>query len=276
MNPYLHILRPHNCLISGAAVVLGVMIAGGGIPLEVTGLAGLVAFLICGAGNIINDYYDLEIDRVNRPHRPLPSGKMGPRTAVLYAWLLFTAGIALSVTLGPAPLALALFNSLLLYAYAWRIKMGGGITKNLVVSYLVASPFLFGGMVARGNLAALAVFLVCAFLLNTSREIIKDIEDLEGDRGFVETFPMKIGEYQAFFVAGTLAVTAVMISPLPGILGFLKNRGAYLLLILLTDAIIFYPFLKVKKLTQEKVRMTQKTLKAGMAAALVAFFFGTL
>jgi geranylgeranylglycerol-phosphate geranylgeranyltransferase len=276
MNPYLHILRPHNCLIAAVAVLLGVMMVGGGIPLEVSLLATFAAFVICGAGNIINDYYDFEIDKVNRPERPLPSGRMGPRTAFVYALVLFCAGVSISATINTAALGLASFNSVLLYAYAWKVKARGGLTKNFVVSYLVASPFLFGGIVTMGNLWVVLIFVVCAFLVNTAREILKDIEDYEGDMGFVETLPMKVGLNQAFFIAGFFAVTAVVISPLPGVLGLLKNWSAYLVLIFITDAIIFYPFLKVKMADQENARWAQKILKKGMVMALVAFFLGTV
>ncbi|NOZ76152.1 MAG: UbiA family prenyltransferase [Euryarchaeota archaeon] len=276
MNPYIQILRPHNCLIAAVAVVLGIMIAGGGIPLELTLLAAAVAFLVCGGGNVINDYYDYDIDRVNRPERPLPSGRMGLRTAHYYGLGLFLSGVAISAVINLPALLLAGFNSLLLYAYGSRIKKAGGLLKNFVVSYLVASPFLFGGIVGMGNLAAVLVFAICAFLVNTAREILKDIEDYEGDRGHVVTLPMRMGLNQAFFIAGFFAVTAVVISPLPGILGLVKNRGVYLALILLTDALIFHPFLTTKKANPENARKGQATLKKGMAMALVAFFFGTV
>jgi len=162
--------------MAGVAVIIGAMIASTTFFTMPVLFATLAAFLICGAGNVINDYFDYEVDKINNPTRALPSGKISLSRAYAYSILLFFIGILISYTVNVYALMIAVVNSSLLYLYPWKVKGGGGISKNLVVSYLVASPFLFGG-VSAGETAewrATLIFVLLAFFANTAREIIKD------------------------------------------------------------------------------------------------------
>ena len=77
------LIRWANCAMAGSAAVAGTLIAYLALPetiqvqiIHEPFIVFLVVFFITGAGNAINDYFDLEIDRVNRPRRPIPSGRM--------------------------------------------------------------------------------------------------------------------------------------------------------------------------------------------------------
>ncbi len=268
MRAYIEILRPLNCAMAAFAVFLGAGIASGSLSTDVA-LACVVAFLVCGAGNVINDYYDYEIDRVNAPHRPLPRGAISLRAAKSYALLLFAAGVALAVAIGAAAFALAAFNSALLYAYAWRIKRAGGLGKNLTVSYLVASPFLYGG-IAAANPKATLVFVALAALANTSREIVKDIADVEGDRGECPTLPLRIGAERSSYIASAFLTVAVLLSPLPYIMGILGV--AYLPLVGIADAIFLYALLVLLK--KRDAAKSARYIKVAMFIALLSFLAG--
>ncbi|MDD2754669.1 MAG: UbiA family prenyltransferase, partial [Methanothrix sp.] len=91
MRAYWEILRPFNCMMAAAAAIIGLAIARGLDPLAAA-LIFLTVFLITGAGNAINDYYDRDIDAINRPGRPIPSGRMSARAAFYYSLVLFAAG----------------------------------------------------------------------------------------------------------------------------------------------------------------------------------------
>lgn len=150
LHGYLQIIRPVNALVAGIAVLLGVLVAGA----EVTpGMSLLVlsVFCITGAGNAVNDYYDRDIDAINRPDRPIPSGAVSMRGgAAVYSAVLFLTGIACAALIHPACFGIACINSVLLVAYAARLK-GVPLAGNLVVSYLAGSIFLFGGAAAGLN-----------------------------------------------------------------------------------------------------------------------------
>ena len=90
---YLSIIRPVNSVVAGLAGILATVIATGTIPAEFLFIFLIVLF-ITGAGNVINDYYDREIDAINQPDRPIPAGLISPSHALIYAVLLFFAGKA--------------------------------------------------------------------------------------------------------------------------------------------------------------------------------------
>ena len=272
MNPHFEIIRPLNCLMAGFAVLIGAMVASGG-PFTLDIYFGLViAFIIAGAGFIINDYYDFDVDSVNRPHRPLPSGRISLVWAYRYALLLFGAGILLSVLINVYALTIVVCNSLLLYTYARSIKKRGGIEKNLTVSYLVASPFLFGGAVV-GNVTPTLFLVLLAGLANTSREIVKDIEDFEGDRLFAMTLPTKIGFDKSAKLAGGFMLAAILLSPLPYIMGILGRY--YLFFVSIANVLFFTSFAFSRNITVQNAKRTQRFIKLGMFLALFAFLIGS-
>ncbi len=271
MLAYLQILRPLNGVMAALAVLVGALIAAQNLTAGAL-LAAIAAFIALGAGNVINDYYDYGIDRINNPSRPLPARKITLRAAHLYSLLLFFAGIGLSAFINALTLAIAVFNCSLLYAYAWKIKKAGGLRKNLTVSYLVASPFLFGG-VAVGNPGVTLLLALLAALSNTSREIIKDIEDYEGDRQFAKTIPAALGFEKAARLAALFVALAILLSPLPYVLGILNKY--YLALVIPADAYFAHAMARfVRNAGVEAARKTQRAIKQGMALALLAFVAG--
>ncbi|NOZ58338.1 MAG: UbiA family prenyltransferase [Euryarchaeota archaeon] len=267
MWAYVEILRPVNCAMAAFAVFLGAGIASGSFGTGVL-LACLVAFLVCGAGNVINDYYDYDIDRINAPHRPLPRGALSRAAARSYALLLFFAGVALSAAISLPAFLLAAVNSALLYAYASRIKRAGGLSKNLTVSYLVASPFLYGG-VAAGKPGATLILAALAALANTSREIVKDIADLRGDRDSCSTLPLRIGVRRSSAVAAALLLAGVLLSPLPYLTGLLGS--AYLPVVAVADAVFLYSLVV---LWRGDAPRSARYIKLGMFIALLSFLAG--
>src|SRR5512137_2144576 len=108
----LEILRPMNCIMAGVAAIIGLLMAGEWIA-ETAIQIFLIVVLITGAGNAINDYYDRHIDAMNRPGRPIPSGRVSPRAIVVWSVSLFALGIILANQISQICLAIAWFNSIL-------------------------------------------------------------------------------------------------------------------------------------------------------------------
>lgn len=263
----MEILRPFNCLMAGAAAIIGLLIAGG-FDAEAFVLIFSAVFLITGAGNAVNDYYDREIDAVNRPSRPLPSGRISPRSALTYSLLLFVAGCIMAGALNQICLAVAALNSTLLFLYARNLK-AMPLAGNLCVAYLTGSTFLFGG--AAFGLEGMEANLVPAglsFLATMSREIAKDIEDMEGDRqGGAKTLPILAGDRISAALAAVFAMAGIALSFLPpfGI--------AYLMIVTVADLFLLS---SVWKIARGDASGSQKALKMGMAVALLAFLAAAL
>ncbi|MHC1594411.1 MAG: geranylgeranylglycerol-phosphate geranylgeranyltransferase [Methanotrichaceae archaeon] len=262
----LEIMRPGNCLMASAAALIGLLIADPSPELVTAMLVFLAVFVVTGAGNAINDYFDREIDRVNRPQRPIPSGRIEPETARAWSVLLFASGCLLASQINLLTLGIGLFNSALLYLYARNLK-GAPLAGNLSVGYLTGSAFLFGG--AAGEFPERTIFLfILASLVTVSREIEKDIEDVEGDReDGARTLPIVAGEKTASRLAALFVLVAVGLSYVPS-LGI-----AYLGVVTVAD--LFFLAAAMRILQGDATR-AQRCLKMGMAVALTAFLIAAV
>src|SRR3989338_1435630 len=108
MNSYLKLIRPLNGIMSALAVWIGALIAGAALVPSIPVLLGMLCvFLVSGAGMAINDFFDVEIDKLNRPNRPLASGKITTRKALAFSGVLFAVGVVISYFIGLEALAVA-------------------------------------------------------------------------------------------------------------------------------------------------------------------------
>jgi geranylgeranylglycerol-phosphate geranylgeranyltransferase len=273
---FYEITRPANSIVSGLAAAVGYLIATGTLIPDVLLIIAIVV-LITAAGNIINDYFDAEIDAINRPGRPIPSGTVSKGSALLYATYLFIAGITLSlITNNGICILIAVFNSLLLIGYAAKLK-STPLLGNVAVSYLSASIFLFGGAFSgwEGFIQNLPLALI-TFLAMIARELLKDAEDVEGDSvGGARTLPVHFGVRTTTRLAFTFALLAICASLIPS-----SRWGSwYLLGIGIVDLVILMAaFRALPCTTHGCVKASQATvyLKTGMFASLVVFTLAAL
>ena len=271
VSALVRITRPHNAAVAGLTALLGYLIATGTLTPPSLLLAGAVV-LITAAGNVINDVYDIDIDRINRPDRPIPSGAISLRGAKVYAVVLFAGGIVLATQTAPLCLSIALINSVILVAYAAWLKRVP-VLGNLAVAYLTASIFLFGGAFAgiEGLIRNISLAAI-TFLATTAREVLKDAEDVDGDAaGGARTLPMIIGIQGTGVVAFTCACGAVVASVLP--VGDWWGLF-YLIAIGFVDAVILFGASRgLRCRTPNCIRDSGATsiLRAGMFAALAVF-----
>ncbi len=277
MKVFFELMRYKNCAMAGlagaigAAIAYNAAIAYSSASMLLIPRIFLAVFLITGAGNSINDYFDASIDAVNRPDRPIPSGRLRKETVYTFSIALFACGIITAYFIGAVPFFIALFNSLLLYFYAFSLKRKVFI-GNLSVSYLTGSTFIFGGAAygVKGIEATYVLFFL-SMLATLAREIVKAIEDMEGDRkdGAV-TLPIRIGERPSAYIALAVGLLAILLSPLPYITGLFK--GSYLLVVGIADIVFFYAvFLILKK----NPSASSKYFKVAMFLALIAFIAGS-
>lgn len=240
-------------------------------PAFYSGLVFLAVFLISGAGNVINDYFDIRIDSINRPERPIPSGRVKLKEALYFSYILFSLGSLLAISINPICGFIALFNSLLLIFYAKTLKVTP-LLGNLSIGYLTGSSFLFGASVfGFEGLEALFVLFLLAALAITAREIVKDIEDMEGDKmDGADTLPLRVGAKKASYLAVLIGFLAVFLSPLPFLMLVLGLR--YLYLVLLADLGFLAAIYQL--LARNNPTKSSKMFKIAMFFALIAFIAG--
>ncbi|KXA95767.1 hypothetical protein AKJ65_00680 [candidate division MSBL1 archaeon SCGC-AAA259E19] len=278
LGAILKITRPHNCLLAGIGVLIGSIISVGSIN-EVPGwevtFAFIAAALISGAGNTVNDYADREVDSVNNPERPIPAGEISPSEALLTSRILFVFGILSATLIGKIScLLLAGFNSGLLAYYASSLKKKG-LIGNLAISYLVGSTFLFGGL-AVGGLEIVGILSAMAALSTAGRELIKDIEDIRGDReSGSESFPLKAGRRKAATVGMILTASAIALTPIPYLLGVMGK--VYLGVVTISVGTFVAGMLIINRSQdRESAHTASLTYKIGMSLGLFAFLLGSM
>ena len=230
-----------------------------------TGLAMISAFLICGAGQAINDVFDEKIDKKINKKKPIPSGKITKKNALIFSTILFIVGILIAALINPLTLTIAIIFALLLIIYAsvlYKVKYLG----NIVVALGTAFTFIFGASVTENIPLLIIIFATSAFFANMSREITKDFEDLAKDKGFKKTLPMiskRIGKgfvISYHLLAILFAVAAYIV--------FLPNNFVYLIVVLLA-AITFGQ--SARLLLNEDYKRSQKKCKKGMLLSLLAY-----
>lgn len=261
----------------GVAIIIGAFITGGTEILSDRGsllYAFLTGFTMSGAAMAINDYYDREIDAVNEPQRAIPSGRISPMSAVIFTGVLSATALTSSYMISMEALLIAVFAWVVMMAYSiWGKKTG--FLGNLMVSFSVALPFMYGG-VMTSSLAASISFSGIAFLANTGREITKGIVDVDGDRREgVRTIAVTSGEKNAAWAASAFFLSAVLVSIYPVYSNLVSFW--YIPFIAITDLGLIYSSYQV---TRDPTRETSREVKTRilylMLIGLIGFAAGSL
>ena len=190
---HIKLLRPLNVFTSGLAMVIGSGILG---TLNNTGtLLLVVAVVMCfaGAANALNDVVDYEIDKINRPMRPLPSGFVKKRTALFISILLFSMGTLACLELSEAAKVIGIMIAMPFMVLYSKYLKGMPLIGNMFVAFILGLSFLFCGA-AFNNMSPMWIPMILAFGLTLVRELVKDIADMEGDKSAgLKTFPITAG-----------------------------------------------------------------------------------
>ena len=190
---HIKLLRPLNVFTSGLAMVIGSGILG---TLNNTGTLLLVmAVVMCfaGAANALNDVVDYEIDKINRPMRPLPSGFVKKRTALFISILLFSMGTLACLELSEAAKVIGIVIAMPFMVLYSKYLKGMPLIGNMIVAFILGLSFLFCGA-AFNNMSPMCIPMILAFGLTLVRELVKDIADMEGDQSVgLKTFPITAG-----------------------------------------------------------------------------------
>ena len=260
------LLRPLNCTMAGIAVIISAIIAS---PYEIEYkdiiLASISAFMIAGLGNALNDYADRYIDKIAHPERPIPAGKIKPNSAIKISLILTALSLFIASFINPYCFLIALSAILLESSYAVFLNKLA-IGKNVVISGLVALLFIYGGFSVNKFLSVeIWILSMLAFIINMAREIVKDIEDVKGDRkAGRKTLPIKHGIKKARMLAIFFTIFAIVLSPLPYFLNIFDI--SYIFIVVVADAFYLYALIKIS--------IAKNFIKAGMLISLIAFIVG--
>ncbi len=271
----LRLTRIEHSIMLVIAVIAAELIAGNGVlPNTYTLILSFVTpIFVSMSAFAINDYFDIEVDTLNKKIRPLTEGKMSPNHALAIAVISMIIGVAASYLINWYCFAIALIFGALALLYSYKLKETLFI-GNAYVAFSMSIPFVFGNYVVSSNMgSALILVSVMIFIAGLGREIQGTIRDYKGDsaRG-VKSLPRCIGIYWSSMAALIAYIIAIAISAYLffDVSPFLGNLifGA---LILITDILLLYAgfgYLSSRK--QQFYDKARNISLAAMAIALVA------
>ena len=260
-------------VIGSISIFIGALVAGTLQPFQKVVLACISGALIAGAGNSINDFYDVEIDKINKKNRPIPCGNLSRNEALLFSLMLFGSGVAVSIRINAIAFSVALSSSLLLVLYSAYLKRTV-VFGNLTVSFISGLAFIYGG-VAVGRFFAALIPAGFAFMFHWAREIIKDMEDMEGDKtNNAITLPVKHGKKPALVLASSIFLILILTTFCPYV--FRVYGLVYLICVIVgVDTVIAYVIVSMwKNSNPTNLGRLSTLLKIDMLAGLVAIYTG--
>jgi len=281
---YIRLMRPVNCFMMGIAVIVGAVLAdvnivyGRYLPNMFFGF--FTGFLLTAASMVINDYYDREIDAINEPTRPIPSGLIKPKNALIFAIVLTILGLAAGFLTSET----ATLQCFLTATVFWLISViyatfgkKTGFTGNLLVSACVSAPFIYGSLAAVGVIKEnIWIFVSMVFLSNTGREITKGIVDVQGDKARnVKTLAVLYGERTAAKIAVLFYLLAVALTPIPPLLNMVSLW--FIPPVTITDLGLIASSVKLlKDCTRENAKRVKSQVLGWFLTGLLAFLVGSI
>ena len=275
----LDLIRPVNCIMIGFAVIVGAFVSKPpAIPALQLALGFFTGIFICAYSMAVNDVYDLEVDRVNRPDRPIPSGRITAKEASRLSLVVLAIGLACSfLSFNALAVAIALSYAFISWLYNSRAKRTG-LPGNLIVASSLAIPFIYGGAVSGGSIGGslLLMMALTAFFSGVGREVVKSMADVEGDaKRNVSSLARTRGPGIASGVGAIFFLLAVLTSWVPLLTG-LANQ-VYTYGVIVPDVIFVYlaVAIVVHHDPQSAYRVKRIAL-AGMTVGLLVFIGGAV
>jgi geranylgeranylglycerol-phosphate geranylgeranyltransferase len=270
---YFKLSRPLNVLISMLSIWVAAIIASGFVFSTVLLLAIATAGLITAGANIINDIFDVEIDRINKPQRLIAAGVVPVSCAWFYFGFSYGAGLLIAWIAGIDLFLFACLFALLLYWYSARLKRMV-LWGNAVVSLSTGFAFIYGAM-AVNNWEAGVIPAIFAFCFHFGREIIKDMQDVSGDSSeHANTFPIRYGRKKSVLLVNIIFGVLIILTIIPYILNIYNAR--YLAVVIAGVDVVLLSVSIVLWMKYDPVFLGKIShlLKLDMFIGLLAIFLG--
>ena len=268
------IIRPVNFLITFFSIIVAAIICTvSSFPLLIIFYASLSGALTAAAGNVINDIFDIHIDKINRPNRPLPNGKISLKEAyILYIFLIFLSLFA-AYLVNIEAFVIDLSALILLFFYSFKFK-GIILFGNFIVAFLTGLAFIYGG-IAVNNFKDAVIPALFAFLINFIREIVKDMEDIEGDlKNGILSLPHRYGFSRTKIIITTLSLLLIAATFYPFITKIYGIEYLLIIAVLVDPVLIYILNILFKDDSPKGLNKISLILKLNMVFGLAAIYLG--
>jgi geranylgeranylglycerol-phosphate geranylgeranyltransferase len=268
----IQLFRPELPFAAGVCVILGEIIALGSSPPWLALLLGFACgFFLSGAALTLNDYFDIEVDKVNAPRRPIPAGLLTPSDAILLTGVATLIGLGTAFFIGPLAFIVSTIFWVIGALYNWRYK-ASGFWGNLMVAASVGITFVLGGIAVGQPMNKVVWFFgLIAFLIDLAEEIAGDAMDMEGDRKRgSKSIALTVGRDTALRITGSLFVLVVLLSYVPFVLGWLE--ASYLLLVsAISIVVLLFTIRLVRSQMPEEGRSAMRGIYLSIVFGMIVF-----
>jgi geranylgeranylglycerol-phosphate geranylgeranyltransferase len=271
---FFKISRPLNCLITFLTVIVGGLICSNDNHITVKlVLAGVIGFIVTAAGNSINDFYDVDVDKINRPDRPLPREILTKKNVLIFFAILILIALILSLLINIYAFILSFISIVLLFLYSYKLKRIP-LIGNFIVSLLTALAFIFGG-IAVGNVVGSFVPAGFAFLINLIREVIKDMEDADGDMLLgISTFPIRFGDKASKYLVIVITVILVLFTLILFVFHIYSIEFFLIVMIIVNPILVYIVKSIFEDSSKQNLGRLSSLLKLNMVIGLIAIYVG--
>lgn len=267
----LRLLRFELPLSAGICVIMGQLLALGEFAsIYVTLNSFFAIFLISASILVLNDYFDLETDKINAPNRPIPSKLVTPLEALLFSIIILLLGLYLSLITSFSAFITALILAVVGFLYN-RIFKKSGLLGNLLVSFSVGMTFIYGGISLGLPFNKMVIFFgIIAALIDLGEEIASDAMDMKGDLLIQSnSIAIKYGRAIALKVSSFIFFIVILLTLLPFLLNWFPI--IYLIPIGVMDFSIAYSSLKLLNSKNDEGRIYVRVLYLGATFGLIVF-----
>ncbi len=250
---------------------MGQLLALGEFASAIISLFGFFSvFFISASILVMNDVIDVESDKVNAPHRPIPSGEVTPNEALIFSIVLLFSGIVLSYLISFLSFMIAILLAVIGYLYNRHFKKSG-LFGNILVSFSVGMTFVFGGATVGLPLNKIVLFFgLISALIDLGEEIAADAMDIKGDLLIdSKSIAIKFGKKTALKISGVIFLIVVLLTFIPIILQWFSI--IYLLPILIMDFFIIYPAVRLQYSKNDEGRKFIRWIYLGATFGIIVF-----
>jgi 4-hydroxybenzoate polyprenyltransferase/geranylgeranylglycerol-phosphate geranylgeranyltransferase len=273
--------RVYSLLWSGIVSLLGACVATGDFP---SFKISLLVFIIpvCGwvSGLYAMDYLDRNLDSIEKPNRPIPSGRIKPKEAIICAFILAGIGLFLSFLLNLVNIVIVFIIAIAVIAYS-SVSKARGILQNLNRGLITWLTFFFGYLAITQNVPMhILFFSFVLFFHDASTNIIGALRDIKGDKqGGYRTTPVRYGVTNALFISlvfSTIFLSIIFYSAFRTNIIIFLDRFFSIFIIALTCIFAIYAigFYFRKNLNRKKALLIHSLFVSERAVLACAFIIG--
>ena len=273
---YIMIIRPLNVFLGGLTILISsLIIKYEGPAISVILPVFVVMFFTIGA-NTLNDYFDYEIDKINRPDRAISSGLVLRNHALILSLFSLVVGVLIALRLNKDSQLLSIGVSLpLIIAYNVKLK-NYALIGNIIVSLILAMSFIYAGLVFEKT-EPLIIPALLAFGLTLIREIVKDLADIKGDKSAgLMTFPIVYGKKKTIILCTILSLFLGVGSFIPFLTGYYNTFYGISLILMVEIPLAVVVISLLNKPVILTAKRGSKLLKFCTLGGLFSIYIGTL